>query len=99
VDKPAVARPATGVKSECWLRLGSVTDRGYGRFKAGGKTYLFSRYPGRERGKSDPAELIVLDPLPQQALRPPAAGRSVHFPAHKAGSLPDDEIEDPEEQG
>jgi hypothetical protein len=25
---------ATGVKSKCWLWLGSVTDQGYGRFKA-----------------------------------------------------------------
>jgi hypothetical protein len=36
--------PATGIKSECRLWLGSVMDQGYGRFKAGGKTYLISRY-------------------------------------------------------
>jgi hypothetical protein len=51
--------PATGVKSKCWLWLGSVTDQGYGRFKAGGKTYMISRYAWREKGRPDPGELTV----------------------------------------
>jgi hypothetical protein len=51
--------PATGVKSKCWLWLGSVTDQGYGRFKAGGKTYLISRYAWQEKGRPDPGELTV----------------------------------------
>jgi hypothetical protein len=60
VDKSgALPDPATGVKSKCWLWLGSVTDQGYGRFKAGGKTYLISRYAWREKGKPDPGALTV----------------------------------------
>ena len=51
--------PATGVKSKCWLWLGSVTDQGYGRFKAGGKTYMVSRYAWQDKGKPDPGELTV----------------------------------------
>jgi hypothetical protein len=51
--------PATGVKSKCWLWVGSVTDQGYGRFKAGGKTYLIWRYAWREKGKPDPDALTV----------------------------------------
>jgi hypothetical protein len=51
--------PATGVKSKCWLWLGSVTDQGYGRFEAGGKTYLVSRYAWREKGRRDPGALTV----------------------------------------
>jgi hypothetical protein len=51
--------PATGVKSKCWLWLGSVTDQGYGRFKVGGETYQVSRYAWREKGKPDPGELTV----------------------------------------
>jgi hypothetical protein len=54
-----VPDPATGIKSKCWLWLGSVTDQGYGRFKAGGKTYLVSRYAWREMGKPDPRALTV----------------------------------------
>jgi hypothetical protein len=45
--------PATSVKSKCWLWLGSVTDQGYGRFKAGGKTYMATRFAWREKGKPD----------------------------------------------
>jgi hypothetical protein len=51
--------PTTGVKSKCWLWLGSVTDQGYGRFRAGGKTYVVSRYAWREKGRPDPGELTV----------------------------------------
>jgi hypothetical protein len=51
--------PATGIKSKCWLWLGSVTDQGYGRFKAGGKTYMISRYAWQEMGKPDPGALTV----------------------------------------
>jgi hypothetical protein len=51
--------PATGVKSKCWLWLGSVTDQGYGRFKAGGKTYMASRYAWQEMGKPDPGTHTV----------------------------------------
>jgi hypothetical protein len=51
--------PATGVKSKCWLRLGSVTDQGYGRFKAGGKTYMGTRFAWRETGKPDPGAQTV----------------------------------------
>jgi hypothetical protein len=42
-----------------WLWLGSVTDQGYGRFKAGGKTHMVSRYAWREKGKPDPGKLNV----------------------------------------
>jgi hypothetical protein len=60
VDKNGpLPQPATGVRSKCWLWLGSVTDQGYGRFKAGGKTYLISRYAWREKGRPDPGELTV----------------------------------------
>jgi hypothetical protein len=51
--------PATGVKSKCWLWLGSVTDQGYGRFKAGNKTYMTTRYAWGEKGRRDPGELTV----------------------------------------
>jgi hypothetical protein len=51
--------PATGVKSKCWLWLGSVTDQGYGRFKAGGKTYMATRFAWQEMGKPDPGALTV----------------------------------------
>jgi hypothetical protein len=51
--------PATGVKSRCWLWRGSVTDQGYGRFKAGGKTYMVSRYAWQEKGKPDPGAHTV----------------------------------------
>jgi hypothetical protein len=53
--------PATGVKSKCWLWLGSVSDQGYGRFRAGRKTYMISRYAWQEKGKSDPDELTISD--------------------------------------
>jgi hypothetical protein len=51
--------PATGVRSKCWLWLGSVTDQGYGRFKADGKIYMISRYAWREKGRKDPGALTV----------------------------------------
>jgi hypothetical protein len=51
--------PPTGVKSKCWLWLGSVTDQGYGRFKAGGRTYMISRYAWQEKGKPDPGAHTV----------------------------------------
>jgi MarR family len=50
---------ATGLKSKCWLWLGSVTDQGYGRFKTGGKTYMARRYAWREKGGPDLGELAV----------------------------------------
>jgi hypothetical protein len=60
VDKSGpLPDPATRVRSKCWLWLGSVTDQGYGRFKAGGKTYLISRYAWQEMGKPDPGVLTV----------------------------------------
>jgi hypothetical protein len=51
--------PATGVKSKCWLWLGSVTDQGYGRFKAGGKIYMARRFAWQQMGKPDPGALTV----------------------------------------
>ena len=60
VDKNgSLPDPATGVKSKCWLWLGSVTDQGYGRFKAGGKIHMISRFAWREKGRPDPGELTV----------------------------------------
>jgi hypothetical protein len=60
VDKNGpLPAPATGVRSKCWLWLGSVTDEGYGRFKAGGKTYMATRFAWREKGKPDPGALTV----------------------------------------
>ena len=51
--------PATGVKSKCWLWLGSVSDQGYGRFKAAGKRYQVSRYAWQQKGKPNPGALTV----------------------------------------
>ena len=55
----APCRPATGIKSKCWLWLGSVTDQGHGRFKAGKKIYMATRYAWREKGRRDPGALTV----------------------------------------
>ena len=51
--------PTTGVKSKCCFWRGSVTDQGYGRFKAGGKTYMATRFAWQEMGKPDPGALTV----------------------------------------
>jgi len=51
--------PATGVKSKCWLWLGSVSDQGYGRFNAAGKRYQVRRYAWQEKGKPDLGALTV----------------------------------------
>jgi hypothetical protein len=51
--------PTSGVKSKCWLWLGSVTDQGYGRFKAGGEIYMARRFAWQEMGKPDPGALTV----------------------------------------
>jgi hypothetical protein len=51
--------PATGVRSKCWLWLGSVTDQGYGRFKAGNKIHMARRYAWREQGRRDPGALTI----------------------------------------
>jgi hypothetical protein len=51
--------PATGVRTKCWLWLGSVTDQGYGRFKAGGEMYMARRFAWLEMGKPDPDALTV----------------------------------------
>jgi hypothetical protein len=60
VDKNGpVPAPTTGVKSKCWLWLGSVTDQGYGRFKAGGAIYMARRFAWQEMGKPEPGALTV----------------------------------------
>jgi hypothetical protein len=60
VDKKGPERaPATGVKSKCWLWLGSVSDQGYSRFKAGGEIYMARRFAWQEIGKPDPGALTV----------------------------------------
>jgi hypothetical protein len=60
VDKDGpLPDPPTGVRSKCWLWLGSVTDEGYGRFKANGKTYQASRYAWSMKGKPDPGSLTI----------------------------------------
>jgi len=51
--------PTTGVKSKCWLWLGSVTDQGYGRFKTGKKVYMATCYAWREKGRRDSGALTV----------------------------------------
>jgi hypothetical protein len=51
--------PGTGARSKCWLWLGSVTDEGFGRFKADNKTYMATRFAWQERGKPDPGTLTV----------------------------------------
>jgi Sigma-70, region 4 len=51
--------PSTGVKSRCWLWLGSVTDQGYGRYKIGEKSYQVSRFAWKCKGKPDPGELTI----------------------------------------
>jgi hypothetical protein len=64
VDKNGpLPNPATGVKSKCWLSLGSVTDQGYGRFKAGKKIYMATRYAWREKGRARPGRTHCLDTL------------------------------------
>jgi hypothetical protein len=60
VDKDGpLPDPSTGVRSKCWLWLGSLTGEGYGRFKAGGKTYQASRYAWSATGKPDPGSLTL----------------------------------------
>jgi hypothetical protein len=60
VDKNGpLPAPSTGVKSRCWLWIGSVSDQGYGRFKIGGKTYQVSRFGWKCKGKRDPGKLTV----------------------------------------
>jgi hypothetical protein len=60
VDKNGpLPAPATGVKLKCWLWLGSVTDQGYGRFKAGGEIYMARRFAWQEMGKPDPGARTV----------------------------------------
>jgi len=55
VDKDGpLPDPSTGVRSNCWLWLGSLTGEGYGRFKANGKIYQASRYAWSVTGKPDP---------------------------------------------
>jgi hypothetical protein len=72
VDKNGpVPDPATGVKSKCWLWLGSVTDQGYGRFKAGGEMYMARRFAWLEMGKPDPGALTVSTRCSNKALWPP----------------------------
>jgi hypothetical protein len=51
--------PATGVRSKCWLWLGSVTDQGFGRFKADNKTYMVTRFAWQEMGKPNPGSLTI----------------------------------------
>ena len=51
--------PATGVKLKCRLRLGSVINQGYGRFKAGGEIYMARRFAWQQMGKPDPGALRV----------------------------------------
>jgi hypothetical protein len=60
VDKNGpLPNPATGVRSKCWLWLGSVTDQGFGRFKAGNKTYMATRFAWQEMGRPDPGTFTV----------------------------------------
>jgi hypothetical protein len=60
VDKNGpMPKLTTGVRSKCWLWCGSVTDEGYGRFKAGNKTYQATRFAWQEMGKRDPGALTV----------------------------------------
>ena len=60
VDKDGpLPDPATGVKSKCWLWRGSVTDQGYGRFMAGRKIYMATRFAWQELGEPDPGTLTV----------------------------------------
>jgi hypothetical protein len=51
--------PATGIRSKCWLWVGSVNDQGYGRFRAGRKNSMATRFAWREQGKPDAGELTV----------------------------------------
>jgi hypothetical protein len=51
--------PRTGARSKCWLWLGSVTDQGFGRFKAGNKTYMTTRFAWQEMGKANPGKLTI----------------------------------------
>jgi hypothetical protein len=60
VDKDGpLPAPETGIKSKCRLWRGSVTDQGYGRFKAGGEIYMARRFAWQEMGKPDPGALTV----------------------------------------
>jgi hypothetical protein len=67
VDKNGpVPDPATGIKSKCWLWLGSVSDQGYGRFKAGNKTYMATRFAWQVMGKPDPGALTISTRCPNK---------------------------------
>jgi hypothetical protein len=58
VDKNgSLPDPATGVRSKCWLWLGSVTDQCYGRFKAGGEIYMATRFSWKEMASPTPVPL------------------------------------------
>jgi hypothetical protein len=60
VDKNGpLPAPGTGARSKCWLWLGSVTDQGFGRFKADNKTYMATRFAWQEMGRPDPGTLTV----------------------------------------
>jgi hypothetical protein len=60
VDKNGpLPAPETSIKSKCWLWRGSVTDQGYGRFKAGGEIYMARRFAWQAMGKPDPGALAV----------------------------------------
>jgi hypothetical protein len=60
VDKNGpLPAPETSIKSKCWLWRGSVTDQGYGRFKAGGEIYMARRFAWQEMGKPSPGALTV----------------------------------------
>jgi hypothetical protein len=60
--------PATSIKSKCWLWLGSVTDQGYGRFKAGGKTYMATRFAWRRRASQTPVNSQSRPGVPENRL-------------------------------
>ncbi len=60
VDKNGpLPEKSTGVKSRCWLWLGSVTDNGYGRFNYEGDRHSVTRFAWKLKTGRDPGPLTV----------------------------------------
>jgi hypothetical protein len=60
VDKNGpLPEKSTGVKSRCWLWLGSVTTNGYGRFKYEQRRHSVTRFAWKLKTGRDPGPLTV----------------------------------------
>jgi hypothetical protein len=60
VDKSGpLPEKSTGVKSRCWLWIGSVRQDGYGRFKYEGRIYSPTRFAWKLKTGRDPGPLTI----------------------------------------